>query len=71
MKEFEPSRHFVSKVMQEVRAYEAEERLRVSPAPPSAAAALLRPALSFGGALLGIVNLVRILFTVFSPAVCG
>ncbi len=69
MKKFEPSRHFVSKVMQKVRAHE-EMKPESSPAPLFAAAGIIRPALSIGGALLGIVNLLRILFSVFSPAHC-
>lgn len=70
MKEFEPSRDFVPKVMRAVAAAEAAAA-RTPPAglqlvSPTA----VRTALAAGGGLIGILNLLRLWFAVFSPAIC-
>ncbi len=70
MKEFEPSRNFVSRVMQDVRAYEASKNQDASWSQMFLSTPLARYALSAAGGLLGIINLVRIYLTLFSPAVC-
>ena len=70
MKKFEPSSDFVSRVMGEVLAYEATkkkngfraQRLPVSP--------VYKYALSGGGIVLGLINFIRIYFSVFSPVAC-
>lgn len=70
MKKFEPSRHFVPKVMQEVRAYEETTTSVFGRSQILLASPFARYALSAAGILAGIANLVRITMTVFSPAVC-
>lgn len=71
MRKFEPSKDFVSTVMASVHAYE-EERAR--PEPALATGILFsrhfRYAMAGGGALVGITNLIRLYYPVFSPLVC-
>ena len=70
MSDFEPSGNFVSRVMKDVRACEADadrrgERLR--------ALVLSRPGfciLSAVGTVLGLINIVRIALILISPASC-
>ena len=71
MKNFEPTNQFVPRVMARVRAYEAARSLDTARTERLLFAGPVRFALSAGGALLGIVNLARILFTFVSPALCG
>jgi hypothetical protein len=71
MKELEPSPDFVSRVMQAVvaeaaiaqRSAGASARIQLSPTG-------LRVLVAAGGALLGLLNLLRLWLTVFSPAIC-
>ena len=70
MKAFKPSHNFVARVMEDVRAYEATRtpyplRLRLFLSTRAA-----RYALTSAGALLGLINLVRMYLTVFSPVLC-
>lgn len=70
MKEFKPSPDFVSRVMEDVRAYEAARtpypsRLRLFLSTKAA-----RYVLTSAGALLGLINLIRMYLTIFSPALC-
>ncbi len=70
MKTFKPSPYFVSRVMAQVRAYEAsriEEPLWVG---RFLSFRTTRYALACGGALAGLLNLVRMYLAVFSPVVC-
>lgn len=70
MKEFEPSRDFVARVMVDVRAYEGT-RIMVEPfSQRLLSSRTLRFVLSSGAALLGIMNLIRLYFSVLSPVVC-
>lgn len=69
MKEFEPSAGFVARVMQAVDAADLSARPQPAgldrvPLP------VLRTALATGGGLLGLLNLLRLWFSVFSPAIC-
>ncbi len=71
MKEFKPSGDFVARVMREVHAYEGGkiateplgQRLLYSP--------VFRLVFSLGTALLGILNLIRLYFSLLSPVTCG
>lgn len=69
MKEFEPSKDFTASTMSKVRAYEREVRQTVSQRQPEFTPAL-RWAMRAGGLIFGILNLVRLYFAVFAPAVC-
>jgi len=70
MKEFEPSRNFVARVMEDVRAYEAIRIRELSRTQLFLSTKFARYALSCGGALLGFINLIRIYQTLFSPVLC-
>jgi hypothetical protein len=70
MKEFEPSRDFVRKVMQGVRACEAGNRDRTMIAERLLSSRRVRITLSMGGAMIGIINLIRISLIFLSPALC-
>jgi hypothetical protein len=70
MKEFEPSRDFVRKVMQGVRACEAGKSDQAMTAERMLSSRLVRITLSTGGALIGIINLIRIPLIFLSPALC-
>ena len=70
MKKFEPSADFVSRVMGEVSAYEAQKkkngfRFQKLPVKP-----VVTYALSGGGIILGLINFLRIYLAVFSPVAC-
>jgi hypothetical protein len=70
MKEFEPSRDFVARVMQDVHAYEGA-KIAIEPLGQRLLASrAFRLVFSSGAALLGVLNLVRLYFTVLSPVVC-
>jgi hypothetical protein len=69
MKEFKPSSDFTAGTMRKIRAYEREQSRSVAQRQP-VFPRLLRMALSGGGLLLGILNLVRLYLAVFSPVVC-
>ena len=70
MDDFKPSRDFVVQTVESIRSYETsmiKERERAN------ADLLSRPALyalSAGGVLLGILNLVRMVWTLIAPATC-
>jgi hypothetical protein len=70
MKAFKPSHNFVSRVMDDVRAYEATR----TPYPLSLrlflSTKVARYALTAAGALLGLINLIRMYLTIFSPVMC-
>ena len=70
MKDFEPSPHFVARVMAMVRA---ENSGREVPAPWSIAglSTPLRCSVALGAALVTVGNLVRILAMFFAPSLCG
>ncbi len=71
MRNFEPTPNFISRVMADVRAYEAAISPGTSRAERFLLAGSVRYALSAAGGLLGIVNLARIVLTFISPAPCG
>jgi len=70
MDSFKPSCDFVARTMEDIRSYETamlRERERAN------AVLLSRPALfamSTGGVLLGILNLVRMVWILIAPAAC-
>ena len=59
-----------SRVMGQVFTYEALKRPKKSWSQNLLLKPIIRYALSFGGIALGIINLLRIYFAVFSPVVC-
>lgn len=67
MEEFKPSRNFVSRVMADVRAYDSQRAPRSR---SFLSTGFARYALSAGGGLLGLVNIVRLCQTLFSPVLC-
>ncbi len=70
MKEFKPSGDFISRVMNKVYAYEKTKKPEISLSQKLHSSIAVRYAMFAGGALLGIINLIRLYFTVFSPVVC-
>jgi hypothetical protein len=70
MKEFKPSAHFVSRVMADVRAYEAAKTVDLPRLQVLLSAKVVRYAFSAAGALLGMLNLTRMYLSVFSQAAC-
>jgi hypothetical protein len=70
MKKFEPSDVFVSKVMKSIYAYEKKEQRELSFAQALMASRLVRYGMSAAGIVLGIINLIRLISTVFSPILC-
>lgn len=70
MKEFEPSGNFVHRVMRDVRDYEATRTPAFSRSRLFLSTKAARYALSAAGALIGIMNVIRIYLTLFSPALC-
>ena len=68
MKEFEPSPNFVARVMTEVRA---EVNSRAVSDPIFTLAGPLRWWLALGGGIMTLINLFRMLASVFAPALCG
>lgn len=70
MKEFEPSRDFVSRVMLKVHAYEEDRIVAKSLGERLLSSYTLRLAFSSGATLLGIFNLIRLYFSLLSPVVC-
>jgi hypothetical protein len=70
MKAFKPSDNFVSRVMEDVRAYEATRthyplRVRLF-----LSTRVARYVLTSAGAILGLINLIRMYLAVFSPVMC-
>lgn len=70
MKAFKPSPYFVSRVMARVRAYEAARAEGSLWIRRFLAFRAVRCALTFGGALVGLMNLFRMYLSVFSPVLC-
>jgi hypothetical protein len=70
MKEFKASRYFVARVMEDVRAYETSKNPYASWSQMFLSTRFARYALSVVGGLLGIINLIRIYLTLFSPVAC-
>ena len=70
MKEFEPSPDFVARVMASVRA-DAQTRAVTSPWSAAALSTPLRWWLALAGGVMALGNLLRILASFFSPALCG
>ena len=70
MKDFEPTDNFIPRVMADIHAYEASKRLDITKTEGLLFSRPLRYALSAGGILLGILNIIRISFTLISPALC-
>jgi hypothetical protein len=70
MADFNPSPDFTNRTMRKVRQYEAELQLkenRVQAFLHSKAGFII---LSTGGALFGLINLIRIASTLLFPALC-
>jgi hypothetical protein len=70
MKEFEPSKDFVARVMEEVQACEGARKMAEPFRPRLFSSRTLRFAFSAGATLLGALNLIRLYFSVFSPVLC-
>lgn len=70
MKEYEPSREFVARVMRAVETMAASENRVQAAALNLGALPAGRALLAVGGAMLGILNLLRLWLTVLSPALC-
>jgi hypothetical protein len=70
MREFEPSRDFVARVMKEVQAYEGALKMTEPFRPPLFSSRTVRFAFSAGATLLGALNLIRLYFSVFFPVLC-
>lgn len=70
MKEFKPSHDFVSKVMKDIYAYEETKEVKPRLSQRLLSSKLLHYAASAGGILLGILNIARLYFSVFAPALC-
>jgi hypothetical protein len=70
MMEFEPSRDFVARVMADVRDYERTGKMKAPLGQRLLSSRTLRFVFSSGAALLGIINLIRLYFSVLSPVVC-
>jgi len=70
MVNFEPTGHFVARIMSEVRKCDAEANSQ----PEGVSSLFLSPpvfsVLSAGGILLGIFNIIRMALILVSPAVC-
>jgi hypothetical protein len=70
MDSFKPSGDFVARTMQKISFYETgiiRDKERANAVPFSMPAVF---ALSAGGVLLGILNLVRMAWTLIAPAAC-
>ena len=70
MKEFKPSRNFVSKVMKDISAYERRQEQEYLRSQRFLASPVVRFAMSAAGVLLGLFNLARLYFSILSPVVC-
>ncbi len=70
MKDFEPSGNFVSRVMADVRAFEASKRQTQAPTGHLLSSVPARYALAACGALFALDNVFRMAFLFFSPATC-
>lgn len=70
MNGYKPSGNFVAKVMADVYAYEAAKRRETTRSEVFLSHRFVRYALSAGGAILGLIQIIRIYSTVLSPALC-
>jgi len=70
MRDFEPTDNFVPRVMADINAYEASRRLDITKTEVLLFSRPLRYAMSAGGVLLGILNIIRMASTFVSPALC-
>jgi len=70
MRDFEPTDHFVSRVMEDIHAYETARRLDMTKKELLLFSRPVRFALSTGGVLLGIANIIRIVSPFIYPALC-
>ena len=70
MNGYRPSRNFVSRVMEDVRAYEAARRPDTVRSERFLSTRVARYAMSAGGALIGLINIARIYAAIFSAAAC-
>jgi len=70
MDNFEPSRNFVSRTMDNVRGCEMETAAQKERAGILALPKPVFAILSAGGILLGIFNLIRMALILISPALC-
>jgi hypothetical protein len=70
MEDFEPTDNFLPRVMANIHAYEASRGLDLKRKESRLFSKPLRYALSAGGMLLGMVNIIRIASTFISPALC-
>ncbi len=70
MKIFKPSHNFVYRVMENVRAYEAARTPYTLRSRLFLSTRVARYALTSAGALLGMINLLRIYLAIFSPVLC-
>jgi hypothetical protein len=67
---FNPSPDFTVRIMKDVRQYEAELQLKENPAETFLHSKLGFLILSTGGALFGLINLIRLAATLLFPAIC-
>jgi hypothetical protein len=70
MNEFEPSRDFTEKVMKAVYDFEASKKGGHAGLRDVLSVRLIGYGLPVGGAVLAIINIVRLCFTYLAPAVC-
>lgn len=70
MNEFEPSKHFVANVMDQIRVLEQAKKKETRHKRIFFSPGMVRFVCSTGAALLGVLNLIRLYFSVFSPIVC-
>jgi len=70
MANFEPSEHFVARIMSEVREYEVEANSQPEGVSSFFLSRTVFSVLSAGGILLGIFNIIRMALILLSPAVC-
>ncbi len=70
MKEFEPSRDFVSRVMKDIFVYERRQEQEYSRSQRFLASPIVRYVMSAAGVLLGLFNLARLYFSLLSPVAC-
>ncbi|MDA8327253.1 MAG: hypothetical protein M0033_13730 [Nitrospiraceae bacterium] len=70
MKEFEPSPDFTKKVMKAVYEFEASKERRPAPLWGPLPMRLMSYGLPIGGAIFGLLNILRLCFTFIAPAVC-
>ena len=70
MADFNPSPDFTARTMQEVRRCEAESQLKENHARAFLQSKAGFIILSTGGALFGLINLIRLASTLLFPALC-